>query len=351
MTVGVFFGRFLPLQRGQLKAILRAHALCERLYVVVREDERDLTACQEARLPFISGQLRQRWLTEELQGLGIHCVVMNERGLPNESMALWSDAFSAQLRKAVPDPIELVFAEDEHSQLLQWTAEASTLPVSCLSLLHGASLSASYEKEAMLLREPVKHWDVLAVAARPFFTKKVLVTGPESCGKTTLTRKLATLYATSWSEEVGRTYQEQVLDGKGHLFTEDDFNRIVHLQYERDLHTLKDAQKVCFFDTDAVVTAFFSHKMLGKLASRIESFISKEQYDVVILLKPTVPWVADGIRELGEAKMRQSAFDELYALYLHYGFRPEQLVVIDSADYLARLDASIAVVDSLLWGQ
>ena len=43
------------------------------------------------------------------------------------------------------------------------------------------------------------NWHYILGAARPFFSKKVLIAGTESCGKTTLTKCLANLYNTSWS--------------------------------------------------------------------------------------------------------------------------------------------------------
>jgi len=196
-------------------------------------------------------------------------------------------------------------------------------------------------------QQPYRHWDYIAGAARPFFVRKILITGPESCGKTTLTRKLAKVYCTSWSEELGRDYQHDVVGGNGDLFDLEDFNRIAHLQYEQDLTALHGANKVCFFDTDAVVTAFFSKVFLGEVASRVESFIEPDKYDLVIMLKPTVPWVADGMRELGEQATREQSFEQLMTLYRHYGFDTDQFVIVDAANYHQRLQDCIKAIESL----
>ena len=40
------------------------------------------------------------------------------------------------------------------------------------------------------------------------------------------------------------------------------------------------------------------------------------KYDLIIALEPTVPWVADGMRELGDPAVRQQSFEQLMALYL-----------------------------------
>ena len=107
---------------------------------------------------------------------------------------------------------------------------------------------------------------------------------------------------------------------------------------------------MCFFDTDAVVTAFFSQVFLGQVADRVESFIDPHKYDLIIVLKPTVPWVADGMRELSAPDVREASYQQLMALYQQYGFDTTRFLVIDSPDYYQRLEACIAAVDNLLNG-
>jgi len=341
---GLFPGKFLPLHRGHLTAILRAHAMCDRLIVVINDDPKgDAELCEQAGFPAIPGLMRQRWLAQELQGLGIDIVRCEESGLCQDEQG-WA-SYIRLLQTQIAGPVQLIFGGEEryrplylqhwpqvHYQLID--PQRTQWPISGTEIRH----------------QPYRHWDYIAGAARPFFARRVLLSGPESCGKTTLTRKLAKVYCTSWSEELGRDYQDQVVGGNGDLFELEDFNRIAHLQYEQDIKALRSANKVCFFDTDAVVTAFFSQQMMGQLANRIESFIDPTKFDLVILLKPTVPWVADGMRELGAPEQRQHAFDELLALYLSYGFQRPQLLVIEASDYLSRLDACIGAVDQLLYG-
>ncbi|WP_419570753.1 multifunctional transcriptional regulator/nicotinamide-nucleotide adenylyltransferase/ribosylnicotinamide kinase NadR [Rheinheimera sp.] len=345
MKVGVFPGKFLPPHRGHLTAILRAHAMCDRLYVVLSEHQtEDKLLCEQAGCAYIPGVLRQRWLAQELVGLGIQIILLDESAIPAFPHG-WAQ-YAALLTAAVPEPVNVIFGGEEsyrqgHSQHFPGIDYQLIDPQRTQWPISGTAIR----------QQPYLHWDYIAGAARPFFARKVLISGPESCGKTTLTRKLAKVYCTSWSEELGRDYQEQVVAGNGDLFNLEDFNRIAHLQYEQDQKALRSANKVCFFDTDAVVTAFFSEQMLGELASRIESFIDPSQYDLVILLKPTVPWVADGMRELGDPAIRQQAFAQLQALYLKYGFKAEQLLVVESPDYLERLDACIAAVEQLLYGE
>ncbi|MCS4307186.1 HTH-type transcriptional repressor of NAD biosynthesis genes [Rheinheimera pacifica] len=344
MKVGVFPGKFLPPHRGHITAILRAHALCDKLYVVISErTQEDGQLCGSAGIAYISGVLRQRWLSQELQGLGIEVLLQNE-----DTMAPFPQgwgAYAAQLKQTVPEPFSVIYGGEEsyrdgHNRYFPDVEYKVLDPQRTQWPISGTEIR----------NHPYLHWDYIAGSARPFFARKVLITGPESCGKTTLTRKLAKVYCTSWSEELGRDYQHDVVGGNGDLFDLEDFNRIAHLQYEQDLTALRSANKVCFFDTDAVVTAFFSQVFLGRVASRVESFIDPAKYDLVIALKPTVPWVADGMRELGDQTTRESSFDQLMALYLSYGFDVSRFCVIDAPDYYQRLEGCIAAVEKSLYG-
>ncbi|GAB59963.1 multifunctional transcriptional regulator/nicotinamide-nucleotide adenylyltransferase/ribosylnicotinamide kinase NadR [Rheinheimera nanhaiensis] len=344
MKTGVFPGKFLPPHRGHITAILRAHALCDKLYVVISErTSEDGELCRQAGLPYINGVLRQRWLSQELQGLGIDVLLQNDDAAPPFPLG-WAQ-YASQLKQTVPEPFSVIFGGEEsyregHNQFFPGIDYQVLDPQRTQWPISGTEIR----------EHPYKHWDYIAGAARPFFARKVLITGPESCGKTTLTRKLAKVYCSSWSEELGRDYQHDVVGGNGDLFDLEDFNRIAHLQYEQDLQALRSANKVCFFDTDAVVTAFFSQVFLGEVASRVESFIDPPKYDLVIALKPTVPWVADGMRELGSPEVRALSFDKLMALYQHYGFATERFVVIAAADYYQRMEQCIASVEQLLNG-
>ena len=115
---------------------------------------------------------------------------------------------------------------------------------------------------------------------------------------------MAKLYHTSWSDEVGRHYAHDFLGGDESIFTEEDFRRIAHQQYEQDDHALRTSNKVVFFDTDATVTQYYSELYLGKNNVHVESFIEPYRYDLVLYLIPDVTWVDDGQRLNGNRDKR-----------------------------------------------
>ena len=97
-------------------------------------------------------------------------------------------------------------------------------------------------------------------------------------------RCLAKLYNTSWSEEVGRYYARDYLGNDETIYTDEDFSRIAHLQFEQDYQAMRSANKVCFFDTDAVVTNYYSELYMGHRNKLVEAYINPDKYDVLLLL-------------------------------------------------------------------
>ena len=190
------------------------------------------------------------------------------------------------------------------------------------------------------------NWDYILGAARPFFAKKVLIAGTESCGKTTLTKCLAKLYNTSWSEEVGRYYAQDYLGNDETIFTDEDFMRIAHLQFEQDYQALRTANRVCFFDTDATYTDYFSELYTGHRNKLVEAYIDHTRYDLLLYLLPDVRWVADGQRLHGDQERRRALNERLLELYREHGFADKMIIV--QGNYAARLTTAIERVDSLL---
>lgn len=342
MKIGVFPGKFLPPHRGHLTGIMRAHGLCDKLYVAISERViEDKLLCEKAGIPYITGRNRFIWLSKELEGMNIEIKLIDEsvcKPFPDG----WGD-YANLVRESVNEKIDIVFGGEtsyiEGHKIHFPEAEYIVLDPT----------RSKWNISATEIRNNIyKHWEYMLGSARPFFTKKVLITGTESCGKSTLVKKLAKVFYTSWSEEAGREYQMKNLGMNGDLFQLEDFNRIGHIQYEQDLKALQSANKVCFFDTDAVVTTWFSKFFLDEVSSRIEGFIDPSKYDLVIALMPTVPFVQDGSRETGEGNKRIQNFNSLMKMYSKYGFDTSKFKYVHSDSYYARMEECIKYVEELI---
>ena len=340
---GVYFGRFLPPHRGHLYQMIEASTKCDSLYVVISDNANQTRElCREAGLPEISYRLRKQWISQQLQDMShIKICVLDETDIPvyPDGWELWS----RRMREVVGQPIDAFFVGDtEYSETL-----GTYFPESKVELFDPSR--TRYPISATDIRGNILgNWHYILGAARPFFAKKILIAGTESCGKTTLTKCLAKLYNTSWSEEVGRYYAKDYLGNDETIYTDEDFGRIAHLQFEQDYHALRSANKVCFFDTDATYTDYFSELYMGHTNPLVEQYIDPDRYDLLMYLIPDVVWVDDGMRLNGDEERRRSLDKHLREMYRMWGFGDKMVIV--SGDYSQRLHRAIELVDELLVG-
>ena len=338
---GVYFGRFLPPHRGHLYQIIEASTQCEKLIVVISDNARQTEQiCRSAGMRTVTYQLRKQWFSQQVQDMAhIEVRVLDESDIPEypDGWPQWAQ----RMRETVPEGIDAFFVGDrDYDAALQ-----AHFPESRIQLFDPSR--SRYPISASAIRADIlNNWHYILGPARPFFAKKVLIAGTESCGKTTLTKCLAKLCNTSWSEEVGRYYAAQYLGGDETIYTDEDFSRMAYLQAEQDYQALRSANKVCFFDTDAVVTDYYSELYMGHRNRMVEAFIDPDKYDVLIYLTPDVRWVADGQRLNGSQDRREKLNTALMDMYREFGF--EDRIRVVGGDYNQRLHQAIDLVDGLL---
>jgi NadR type nicotinamide-nucleotide adenylyltransferase len=170
-------------------------------------------------------------------------------------------------------------------------------------------------------------------------TLRVVVTGSESTGKTTLAGELAARYGTSWSGEFARTY----LDRKGGPLDASDVEPIARGQIAGEDDAARRASRLVVLDTDLVSTVVYGRHYYGACPEWIERAAGERRADLYLLLHPDVPWVADG------AQRDQPAARE----HLHRRFRAAldalgARVVDVRGGWSERRSTAIAAIDRLL---
>lgn len=133
--------------------------------------------------------------------------------------------------------------------------------------------------------------------------KKVCFYGPESTGKSTMARRMAELYKTEWVPEVSR---EIVTTND---FTIEDIIKIGHAQTERVIEKAKTANKILFCDSDLITTQIYSRYYLKVVPPVLFELEHQIKYNLYFLFEIDVPWVADGLRDLGENYKRKEMFE------------------------------------------
>jgi nicotinamide riboside kinase len=117
---------------------------------------------------------------------------------------------------------------------------------------------------------------------------KIIVTGPESSGKTTLCKALSKHFNLHFSKEYAREYLEK-LNGN---YNQGDLLKIAkeQLKYEKNTQLL---------DTDLITIKIWSKYKYGSCDKWILEQIEKQKSEnrFYLLCKPDIPWEADPLRE------------------------------------------------------
>jgi HTH-type transcriptional regulator, transcriptional repressor of NAD biosynthesis genes len=164
----------------------------------------------------------------------------------------------------------------------------------------------------------------------------VCLYGPESTGKSTLAMGLAKHYQTEFVPEVSR---EMITSND---FTIEDITAIGKAQTERIHVKLKTANRILLCDTDLITTQIYSQKYLNTVPTVLYELEKEIHYDQYFLMDIDVPWVADGLRDLGN--QRQEMFD---AFKLELEKRNLEYTLI-SGSYIVRENQLKYLIDRLL---
>ncbi|MCD6556468.1 MAG: ATP-binding protein [Bacteroidales bacterium] len=126
--------------------------------------------------------------------------------------------------------------------------------------------------------------------------KKVVITGPESSGKSTLTKELADFFNTEYYSEYARTYIEN-LSGK---YTYDDLISIAKQQIKELSGTdIRKGSKFIFYDTGLIITKVWFEYVFHKVPNFLLNSLREIKIDCYLLCYPDLPWKPDNVRENG----------------------------------------------------
>ncbi|MDR3654009.1 MAG: ATP-binding protein [Paludibacter sp.] len=127
---------------------------------------------------------------------------------------------------------------------------------------------------------------------------KIAIIGPESTGKTELTRELAKYYKSLWVPEYAREYVEKLT---GH-YTFDDVCNIALTQIEEEKFYEKQSaiEKFVFFDTDLIITKVWFSYCFNRIPDIVTERMKTKFFDLYLLCAPDLPWQPDPVREHGE---------------------------------------------------
>jgi NadR type nicotinamide-nucleotide adenylyltransferase len=127
---------------------------------------------------------------------------------------------------------------------------------------------------------------------------KIAILGPESTGKTALTKALAEHYNAPWVPEYAREYVEQLTVP----YTFDDVCHIAEHQIECEKQfeaSSTENEGFVFFDTDLIITKVWFEYSFGSVPEFVTDWMYGNNFDLYLLCAPDLPWIADPVREHG----------------------------------------------------
>jgi HTH-type transcriptional repressor of NAD biosynthesis genes len=281
MKRGLVIGKFMPVHEGHLALIRFAIQHCDELIVSMSYQENDP----------IPGPLRYSWLKEifqKEQKVKVNSVVddFDDESLPwGDRTRIWADFLLSHYEK-----IDVVFSSEEYGPFL-----ARHLNVAHITFDRERKIIPI--KATSIRLNPLENWNFIPKEVQPYFVKKVCFYGPESTGKSVMARYLAEAYQTEFVPEVAR----EIVSSND--FTLDDISKIGCEQIERTLLKSKTANRILFCDTDLITTQIYCRHYLREVPSVLYELEKQITYDQYFLFDIDVPWVADGLRDLGNRRI------------------------------------------------
>ena len=142
--------------------------------------------------------------------------------------------------------------------------------------------------------------DVTAFSLTQHTPKSVInvaILGAESTGKTTLCRDLAAHFNSPWVPEYMRTYLQAKWDSEHKTCTWDDLLPIAQGQINLENELAQQAEHYLFCDTSLFELMIYANWYYGDCPDALTKAALAHRYDLILLTKVDIPWVADDLRD------------------------------------------------------
>jgi len=246
---GLVLGKFLPPHAGHHELVDFALGCCSRVTVLV------LGSVTEP----IPLSLRRDWMRARHPAAR---VVAGWDEIPVEfDDPLVHDAHIELMERLLNEPIDAVFTGEAYGDLLasRWGVEHVLHPRD--GVISGTVVRA----------DPGPWWSSLEPGVRAWFCRRVVITGAESTGTTTLARGLASQLGTVWVPEVGREVSEA--RGLPYVWRDVDFEMIARRQQRNEDRAARVSGPVLVCDMDALATCIWQERYTGRSTGAVDTQI------------------------------------------------------------------------------
>lgn len=171
---------------------------------------------------------------------------------------------------------------------------------------------------------------------------KIVLTGPESSGKTALAAALAQALGTSWVPEFARYY----LSGLGRPYQREDLCTIGRGQAAWEAWYTSQSGEILICDTDWTVLQIWEHYRFGRPVTGNwdwqKGYQGAKIADHYLLCAPDFPWQPDPLREHPEER------ETLFEWYEHLLMESNANYTVMRGHISGRLEQAASLVHKLL---
>ena len=172
---------------------------------------------------------------------------------------------------------------------------------------------------------------------------KVVLFGPESSGKTTLSRELSKYYNTLWVEEFARKYLQKKWDNEKKICELSDIIPIAEGQIKLENEFSIKSSNLLFCDTDILETKIYSETYFNGFCDPVlEKYAIENKYNLYILTEIDTPWIKDDLRD------RPNNRKEMFLAFKESLIKYNRPYIQVSGDLKTRMKIAITEIDKLL---
>jgi len=172
---------------------------------------------------------------------------------------------------------------------------------------------------------------------------KIVLFGPESTGKTTMSELLAKHYNTVWVAEFAREYLQDKWNNERKTCEDADLIPIAQGQIALENKLAKKADRVLICDTDLLETKVYSEEYYGGFVHpELDKYAVQNQYDLYLLTNIDTPWEADDLRD------RPDQRNEMYKAFENALIKNDRPYIKLNGSIKQRMQVAIEAIDQLL---
>lgn len=326
---GLILGKFYPFHLGHRYLIDSGLKKCDHLDIII---------CYNSGQN-ISGEDRFNAIIREYDRSNIDIHLLRDDHLPksdleckskDEFYSLWVPEIYGLISK-----VDVVFTSEDYG-------DDFSRYLGCDHIMIDRERISYPISGSMIRSDSMSNWNYISNGMRKNYVKRVSVLGPESSGKTTLVQNLANYFNTNFVVEYGR----MVADNNPDLSI-DNFLEISIGRQELEDWLIPYSNRVIFCDTEDITTYTYSKMYCPGEYSKYELYfhdlISKNTYDLYILLDPYCDSIQDGTRRFLNDKINH--FNRIKD-NLEYFSKPYHLI---SGDWNNRYNVSKQLINKLIY--